>query len=105
MVDPRIYRAGAALLVIAVIVFAFSLQTQPGGATTNLAPAPDFTSAAQTMRALARDYPHRTPGGVGDQSLARYLLRTLSSPNIPGFDVSMRSQISKTAVGSRALET
>jgi len=105
MVAPRIYRAGLGLVLIAVIVFAFSLQGQPGGATTTLAPGPYFTSTAQTTRALARDYPDRTPGGVGDQSLAEHVAAVLSSPKFPGFSVSTRSQIADTAVGSRALET
>ncbi len=105
MVDLRIYRAGAALVVIAVIVFAFSLQNQPGGATTVLASGAYFSTAAKTTRALASDYPHRTPGGVSDQSLAHHLADVLSSPKLPGFDVSTSSAVTETAVGSRALET
>jgi len=105
MVDLRIYRAGAALVAIAVIVFAFSLQNQPGGATTTLVPGGYFATAASTTRALARDYPHRTPGGVGDQALAHHLAAVLSSAGLPGFQVSTTSQIAETAVGSRALET
>ena len=93
MVDLRIYRAGAALVVIAVIVFAFSLQNQPGGATTVLAPGAYFSTAAKTTRALARDYPNRTPGGVSDQSLARHLADVLSSPKLPGFAVSTSSAV------------
>ena len=38
MLDPRIYRTGMAAVILAVIVFAFSLESQPAGLTTNLAP-------------------------------------------------------------------
>src|ERR1700691_2259844 len=38
MVDPRIYRAGLALVAIAVIVFGFSLEGPPAPETTNMTP-------------------------------------------------------------------
>jgi hypothetical protein len=105
MVDLRIYRAGIALVVIGLIVFAFSLQDQPGRATTTLAPGVYFSGAAQTTRALARDYPRTTPGGIADQSLAHHVAAVLSSPMLPGFNVSVSSHVAQTAVGARALET
>jgi len=103
MVDLRIYRAGIALVAIAVVVAAFSLQTPPGGATATLAPGSYFSSAAQTTATLARDYPDRTPGGAGDQGLAAHIDRVLSG--MAGFNVSTSSQIAQTAAGRRVLET
>lgn len=104
MVDPRIYRAGIAIVAIAVIVFAFSLQAQPGGATTTLAPGAYFASAAQTTAALAREYPDRAPGSVDDQRLADHVAAALASP-AGAFNVSTSSQLADTADGSRMLET
>ena len=105
MVDPRIYRAGIALVVIGVIVFAFSLFGQPGATSTTLVPGGFFGGAVKTARALAHDYPDRTPGSPGDVALARHLAAVLTSKRVPGFTVSTRSQVVETAVGHRSLKT
>jgi hypothetical protein len=72
MLDPRLYRAALAGVVLAVIVCAFSLSAQPAPVRTTLAPDA-FTGARadQELDDLAARYPRRRPGDVQDELLAR----------------------------------
>src|SRR5437588_12843309 len=71
MLDPRLYRAALVPVLVAVIVFAFSLQDRPAPATTTLAPdAFVGQRAALDLRSLAAQYPDRRPGSSGDDALA-----------------------------------
>ena len=61
MLDPRIYRTGLVVVVLAVIVFAFSLEGQQGGLGMNTTLPPDAfngLNAYHDMLSLAR--PNRT---------------------------------------------
>ena len=110
MVDPRIYRAGLALVAVGVIVFAFSLTGQPGAASTSLAaPASTAASAFSTMTRLAKDFPNRRPGSAGDRRLAAYVAARLQAAGgtraAGGFSVSTTDFSAATASGERTLET
>jgi hypothetical protein len=103
MVDPRIYRAGLALVVVAVIVFGFSLQNEPAPMSASLAPGQAFSSAPGLMKKLANDYPNRQAGSTGDDALASYVAGQLSKAG--GFSVSSRQFMARTALGERMLTT
>jgi hypothetical protein len=103
MVDPRIYRAGLALVAVAVIVFGFSLQAQPGGATTTLAPPSLAPAPYTTMLGLAGAYPSRAPGSPGDDALAGRIAAQLGSNR--NFAVAVSRAPARTALGERTLET
>ncbi len=102
MVDPRIYRALLVLVAFAVIVFGFSLQGQPGGVSTTLAPGQFFGSTYGTMTTLARGYPNRTPGSPSDNGLAAYVKNDLIT-NATGFQVSTQQFTAHTASGQQVL--
>ena len=80
MLDPRLYRAALAGVVLAVIVCAFSLSAQPAPVRTTLAPDA-FTGAraAQELDDLATRFPRRRPGDVQDELLARRIVDTFRS--------------------------
>jgi hypothetical protein len=108
MVDPRIYRGFLVLVAFAVIVFGFSLQNQPGGLGTSVAPGQFFSSTAGTMTALAKQFPDRAPGSRGDQGLATYIDQQLSGQDgsgISGFSVQTQDFTANTASGKRILQT
>lgn len=103
MVNPRIYRAGFVAVALAVIVFAFSLQDQPGPATSSL--VPDVFSgqnAYTTMQDIARRYPHRAPGSAADNQLAAFVARSMRGN---GFSVTTHRFSARTAAGERVLKT
>ena len=102
MVDPRIYRALLLVVVFAVIVFGFSLQDQPGALGTTAPPGQFFTSTYTAMKTLARQYPNRAPGSVGDQRLAARVAGELSGD---GFTVQTQAFEGQTSAGQRLLET
>jgi hypothetical protein len=103
MLDPRIYRTGLAAVMLAVIVFAFSLENQPAGLSTNLAPdAFNAGSAYRAMTLLAGRYPRRAPGSRGDDALAGYVAAGLRSH---GFSVTTDTFPASTVDGKRVLET
>lgn len=103
MVDPRIYRACLALVVLAVIVFGFSLQSPAGPDTTTLTPPPaSGTTAFGTLNLLDKSYPDRVPGSLPDRKLAGVVAVGLKSA---GFTVTTSSFEAQTAAGSRRLET
>jgi hypothetical protein len=102
MLDPRIYRMGLVVVVVAVIVLAFSLADQPGALHTNLAPdAYSGQNAWATMNALADRYPRRRPGSVGDRAVAAYVAAKLRSY---GLAVSTDRYQARTVDGPRELE-
>jgi hypothetical protein len=103
MLDPRIYRSGLIAVALGVIVLAFSLTSQPGPATTTLAPdAFNGENAFTTMTGLAQRYPSRLPGSTDDDDLATTVAASLRHH---GFIVNTRLAHAQTAVGKRALET
>jgi hypothetical protein len=107
MLDPRIYRAAFVPVVLALIVAAFSLSDRPAPITTTL-PADAFDGARAHdgprtgLEALARSYPVRDPGGIGDAGLAKLVAGELRAN---GFRTSTRSFKADTTNGERSLET
>lgn len=104
MVDPRIYRSGLALVAIAVIVFGFSLTSQPAAAPSSLAPVSlsgDGLSA--TMTKLDTQFPDRSPGSSGDRGLAQYVASQLTGTR--GFTVSTTTSELQTSAGEQPVDT
>ena len=102
MLDPRIYRAGLVAVALAVIVFAFSFDDQPGGAhATLVAGAFNSQYAYNQAGSLAKAYPDRQPGSVDDDDLATQVARTFKN----GFTVSTNTYTARTANGDRTLES
>jgi hypothetical protein len=105
MLDPRLYQGALLPILVAVIVFAFSLQDRPAPATTTLAPdAFVGQRAALDLRALAARFPDRRPGSSGDEALAGAVARRLRAAG-PTWRVSMVSSRGETIDGNRALTT
>lgn len=78
MLDPRLYRAAFAPLLIVLVVAAFALVDRPHPIQTTLAPdAFDGAHALATLQGLAAAYPIRRPGDGGDDRLAAFVERTL----------------------------
>lgn len=102
MLDPRIYRTGLIAVVMALIVFAFSLQDEPGPLPAPQTPA-SFTGsdATATMKALAAQAPARSPGSAGDRRVADYVAARLAGY---GFVVRRSEFTARTAGGARGLE-
>jgi hypothetical protein len=103
MLDPRIYRTGLMVVVVAVILVAFSLGNQAGPLSATLVPdAFDGASAYATMQSLARQYPDRPPGSAADDALASYVASALHAD---GFLVNRTVFTAQTVEGPRTLET
>jgi hypothetical protein len=103
MLDPRIYRNGMMIVVVALIVLAFSLgsQAQP----MNAALVPDTfngSGAYGIMTSLAARYPDRRPGSVGDNGVADSVARAL---NGDGFQVNRTAFTAQTVDGPRTIQT
>jgi hypothetical protein len=113
VVNPRIYRAALGLIVVAVILFGFSLQPSPSPAGTKLTPGLFFSGAYQSCcsrapNSLASLYPDRLPGsnavdGSAPDSLASKLYQQLQT--ISGFHVSESAATTETARGQQTLDT
>jgi hypothetical protein len=102
MLDPRIYRTGLMVVVVTVIVVAFSLGNQASPLTTTLVPdAFDGDAAYATMQSLARQYPDRPPGSDADGKIADYVAGTLSHA---GFLVQRSEFRAQTVDGPRTLQ-
>src|SRR5690242_7864215 len=102
MLDPRIYRTGLMVVVVTVIVVAFSLGNQASPLTTTLVPdAFDGDAAYATMQSLARQYPDRPPGSEADAKIADYVAGTLGHD---GFAVQRSEFQAETVDGPRTLE-
>jgi hypothetical protein len=104
MLDPRIYRTGFVVVALALVVLAFSLQNQPGPASTTLAPeAFNGPSAYTTMNQMAADAPQRRPGSIGDDALATEVAQDFLHEN-ENFTVSTDTFKGRTVDGTRTLE-
>jgi hypothetical protein len=102
MLDPRIYRTGMIVVVLAVIVLAFSFEDQQGAAGTSLAPqAFNGQNAFAGMVSMARDDPVRRPGSDGDGALGAEVASGLRKY---GFGVSTDIFKGRTVDGVRTLE-
>jgi len=109
MLDPRIYRAGLVAVALAVIVFAFSFEDQPGAAHATLVPDAFNSQYAhsQAIR-LAKAYPDRQPGSVDDDDLATAIANAYAADDKStkdAFVVSTDSYSARTADGVRTLES
>jgi hypothetical protein len=121
MFDGRIYRAAFVPLLFVLVIAGFSLASRPGPLRSTLAPdALNGARAFAGLRELARAFPDRRPGSVGDNQLAGYIaqtLRELGSPPTPptpggppnpaggGFQVTTRRLHAQTIDGARTLTT
>lgn len=106
MLDPRIYRGALLVALFAVIVVAFSLENRPEPVRTTQAPAAfDGARATRLLAGLAREFPDRRPGSVGDDALARRVAGELRAA-LPGARVSLRRvEGARTVDGRRDLVT
>jgi hypothetical protein len=101
MLDPRIYRTGLFAVALAVIVFAFSLESQPSGLSTTLAPDAFNPQNAQTASSLlARSFPDRRAGSAADAQLADSVAGSLRRL---GYSVNRRSFSAATSSGPKTL--
>ena len=103
MLDPRLYRAAFAPILLAVVVAAFSLVDRPHPLASTLAPdAFAGDRAFEVLRGLAIQYPDRRPGGPGDVALARRVEREFRR----SFQtVTVRNISGRTIDGKQDLET
>jgi Peptidase family M28 len=102
MLDPRIYRTGLMVVVVTVIVVAFSLGNQASPLSTTLVPdAFNGEAAYTTMQSLARQYPDRPPGSDADGKIADFVAATLSHTGLAVQRSTFRAQ---TVDGPRTIE-
>lgn len=102
MLDPRIYRTGLVVVVLAVLVLAFSLENLPGALSSSLAPdAFNGQNVYSTMLQMAQQYPDRAPGSAGDYDVATQVARSFHRY---GFSVNTDPFTGRTADGTRKLE-
>lgn len=101
MLDPRIYRTGLVAVALAVIVFAFSFQGQPGPLNGSLPPGAFNGQAAYAdAMNLARHYRHRPAGSANDYAIAAQAAQALRQDH---FSVSSQSFTAATPDGPRRL--
>jgi hypothetical protein len=103
MFDGRIYRAGLAMVALAVVVLGFSFQDQAAPLASPLAPdAFNGQNVSNTINRLAAAYPSRLPGSQADRRLAQEVSRSF---RLSGFSnsVSQDTFAAQTALGSRTL--
>lgn len=104
MLDVRVYRAAFLPALIAVFVAAFSLADRPAPTTTGLSAAAFDAESAfgdparpqrNSLNELARTFPDRAAGSIGDARLADRVAQTLGqrerSSRRPAFEVSRQS--------------
>jgi hypothetical protein len=102
MLDPRIYRTALMVVVVVLIVVAFSLGNQASPLSATLVPdAFDGNAAYATMQSLARQYPDRAPGSDADSKIADFVAGSLSHA---GFLVQRSEFQAQTVDGPRTLE-
>ncbi len=90
------------VVVVAVIVVAFSLGNQASPLNATLVPdAFDGAAAYGTMQSLAKQYPDRPPGSQADTDIADYVAGTLSHD---GFAVQRSQFKAQTVNGPRTIE-
>ncbi len=105
MLDPRIYRTGLTVVVLAILVLAFSLGDQHSALTSPLAPdAFNGQNVVGNMAQWAKDYPQRSPGSAADQDLATQVAAGLRGGSRAGFAVSTDTFTGQTADGARTLD-
>ncbi|HUA71278.1 MAG TPA: M28 family peptidase [Solirubrobacteraceae bacterium] len=103
MLDPRIYRTGLIVVALAVIVVAFSLDSQASPLNGTLTPdAFNGATAYTTMGNLAAQYPSRRPGSGADTSIANYVQQSFQQA---GLQVQRRAFSAQTEDGPREVET
>lgn len=104
MLDPRIYRTGFVVVVLAVLVLAFSLENQPGPLSSSLAPdAFNGQNVLSTMDGMAAAYPNRPPGSTDDRDLASQVAGSFRQ-FLGSAGVSTDTFTARTADGTRTLE-
>jgi hypothetical protein len=105
MLNGRLYRVSFVPFLLALAVAAFSLGPRPSSLSSTLAPdAFEGAPAFAQLKALARAYPNRAPGGSGDEALARHVesvFRGLGG----GFRVHVRHVGAQTIDGQHTLTT
>jgi hypothetical protein len=79
MLDPRIYRTGLVVVVLAVIVFAFSLEGQQSGLSTTL--APDAFNGHNALRDTDSLPQSRAAGSAADFATANQVYGRLRGDN------------------------
>jgi hypothetical protein len=103
MLDPRIYRTALMVVVVTVIVVAFSLGSQAPALTATLVPdAFNGGSAYSTMLSLNARYPDRPPGSQADNQLADTIAGALGSD---GLLVRRSAFEAQTVDGPRTIQT
>ncbi len=103
MLDPRIYRMGLMVVVVAVIVVAFSLGNQAAPLSASLVPDSfNGQNAYNTMQSLAGEYPDRPPGSYGDNQIADYVASSLKQD---GFLTGRTVFTAQTVDGPRTVQT
>jgi hypothetical protein len=117
MFDGRIYRAAFVPLLFVLVIAGFSLTGRPIPLSSTLAPeAFDGARAFADLRSLAKRFPERQPGSVGDNRLAAEIAGTLRGLSGAGgssgagaagggFQVSTRLIHAQTIEGARTLTT
>ncbi|MBA2349294.1 MAG: M28 family peptidase, partial [Solirubrobacterales bacterium] len=104
MLDLRVYRAAFVPLLIAVLVAAFSLESQPRAISTSLAPdAFDGEAAFANLGRLTEAFGSRRPGSAEDAALADRVARDLAALG-PG-TVTRSRTTAQTIDGEQELET
>jgi hypothetical protein len=103
MLDPRIYRTGLIVVAVALIVVAFSLDSQAGSLNATLTPdAFNGGTAYATMASLAKQYPDRRPGSEADTSIANYVQQSFKQA---GLQIQRTAFNAQTVDGPREIET
>ena len=103
MLDPRIYRMGLMVVVVAVIVVAFSLGNQAAPLSASLVPDSfNGQNAYNAMQSLAAEYPNRPPGSYGDNQIADYVASSLKQD---GFLTGRTVFTAQTVDGPRTVQT
>jgi hypothetical protein len=102
VLDPRIFRMAFVPVALAVLVLAFSLNSQQGALGTTLAPdAFNPSNVTTKLGAIETRFPDRRPASANDQGLAGYVARTLTALH---YQVSTDYYMAHTVDGSRVLE-
>jgi Peptidase family M28 len=109
MLNGRLYRVAFVPFMLALAVAAFSLGARPAPLTSTFAPdAFEGQLAFAQLQTLAARYPHRRPGGAGDDALAGYVAHTLEGlggATGGGFSVRTERLEGQTIDGERTLTT
>jgi hypothetical protein len=101
MLDARVYRAAFVPALFALVLVAFSLSSRPRPIQTTLAAdAFEGQRAFETLRDLARRFPDRRPGSIGDERLAATMASRMRAA---GLEVQVRRRAATTIDGRRTL--